>query len=193
MCGNVRRLTGWPRSLSLLFSDRIFWSWSANSTKRSSCSFLESVTSKSSLSFSVCRMAMVLLDESSCFWMAVLSSDSALISFYKKGDNSCLQQYLLPRAPNSFCWWQITVCPSLGVKCLPGWQIWATSHNSLDVCFWSDWSSHFLICPHLAITHSCELLLTDTTSSQPLGTVIQNNPLLLTSPLSGLLLTVLWR
>lgn len=74
-------LTGWPRSLSLLFRDRIFWSWSANSTKRSSCSFLESVTSTSNLSFSVCRMAMVLLDESSCFLMAVFSSDRALISF----------------------------------------------------------------------------------------------------------------
>ena len=76
-----RNLTGWPSSLSLFFNENIFWSWSANSTKRSSCSFLESVMSTSSLFFSFCKMAMVLLDESSCSLIAVLSSDRALISF----------------------------------------------------------------------------------------------------------------
>ena len=77
-----RNLTGWPSSLSLFFNENIFWSWSANSTKRSSCSFLESVMSTSSLIFSFCKMAMVLLDESSCSLIAVLSSDRALISHH---------------------------------------------------------------------------------------------------------------
>lgn len=60
------RCTGSPRSLSLSLRPWIFWSWSASSIRRSSCSFLDSCTSVCNFAFSVCRMATVLVEEASC-------------------------------------------------------------------------------------------------------------------------------
>lgn len=71
----ILKSTGSPRSLSFCFKLWIFWSWSARSIKRSSCSFLDSCTSVCSFSFSVCRMATVLVVEASCCSSSARLSD----------------------------------------------------------------------------------------------------------------------
>lgn len=74
------RCTGSPRSLSLSLRLWIFWSWSASSIRRSSCSFLDSCTSVCNFAFSVCRMATVLVDEASCCSSSAWLSDKLFAS-----------------------------------------------------------------------------------------------------------------
>ncbi|TNN89460.1 hypothetical protein EYF80_000063 [Liparis tanakae] len=71
--------------LSLSFCLRlwIFWSWSASSISRSSCSFLESCTSDCSFAFSVCRMATVLVAAASCWSSSARPSDRLFASPWK--------------------------------------------------------------------------------------------------------------
>lgn len=77
-------LTGTPRSFNLIFSADSFWSWSAKSTRRSSCSFFDSATSCWSLLFSSCKIATVLLDESKCCFSDSFSSERALTSLWQQ-------------------------------------------------------------------------------------------------------------
>lgn len=90
LCSGASGRTVSPRSLSLCFRLKIFWSWSARSISRSSCSFLDSHTSVCSLAFSVCRMATVLAEAASCRSSSARLSDSFSASAWteQKGGRS---------------------------------------------------------------------------------------------------------
>lgn len=91
------RFTGSPNSLSFCLRAWIFWSWSASSISRSSCSFLDSCTSVCSFAFSVCRMATVLVDDASCCSISArLCDDFLASSWIHKGEvDSIIQNFKL--------------------------------------------------------------------------------------------------